>query len=149
MEIFNENLLTPLFSSENTEDEKNDCVEFLNQLEGWKTKCKNLHWSSPKLNIHVKLDEFGNSLSSYQDSLAEGYMGINGKLPLNILKGISCEATNARDFIEEVRRNTINFYKKLPQDVMYKGITSDCETFIQEINKYVYLFKLCDVPAYL
>lgn len=149
MEIFNENLLTPLFSSENTEDEKNDCVEFLNQLEGWKTKCKNLHWSSPKLNIHVKLDEFGNSLSSYQDSLAEGYMGINGKLPPNILKGISCEVTNALDFIEEVRRNTINFYKKLPQDVMYKGITSDCETFIQEINKYVYLFKLCNVNAYL
>ena len=149
METFNENLLTPLFSSKNTEDEKNDCVEFLNQLEGWKTKCKNLHWSSPKLNIHVKLDEFGNSLSSYQDSLAEGYMGINGKLPPNILKGISCEATNALDFIEEVRRNTINFYKKLPQDVMYKGITSDCETFIQEINKYVYLFKLCDVTAYL
>ena len=148
METFNENLLTPLFSSKNIEDGKNDCVEFLNQLEGWKTKCKNLHWSSPKLNIHVKLDEFGNILSSYQDSLAEGYMGINGKLPSNILKGVSCEATNAFDFIEEVRRNTINFYKKLPQDVMYKGITSDCETFIQEINKYVYLFKLCDVVTY-
>ena len=148
METFNENLLTPLFSNKNIESEKNDCVEFLNQLEGWKTKCKNLHWSSPKLNIHVKLDEFGNILSSYQDSLAEGYMGINGKLPPNILKGVSCEATNAFDFIEEVRRNTINFYKKLPQDVMYKGITSDCETFIQEINKYVYLFKLCDVVAY-
>ena len=149
MEIFNENLLTPLFSSKNTEDEKNECVEFLNQLEGWKTKCKNLHWSSPKLSIHVKLDEFGNILSSYQDSLAEGYMGINGKLSPNILKGVSCEATNALDFIEGVRRNTINFYKELPQDVMYKGIASDCETFIQEINKYVYLFKLCDVAAYL
>ena len=63
MEIFNENLLTPLFSSKNTEGEKNDCVAFLNQLEGWKTKCKNLHWSSPKLSIHVKLDEFGNRIS--------------------------------------------------------------------------------------
>lgn len=23
-------------------------INFLNQLEGWKTKCKNLHWAAPK-----------------------------------------------------------------------------------------------------
>lgn len=28
-------------------------INFLNQLEGWKTKCKNLHWAAPKKNIHV------------------------------------------------------------------------------------------------
>lgn len=33
-------------------------INFLNQLEGWKTKCKNLHWAAPKKNIHVYLDEF-------------------------------------------------------------------------------------------
>ena len=149
MESFNENLLTPLLQNKINENERGGCVAFLNQLEGWKSKCKNLHWSAPKKNIHVYLDEFGDILSSYQDGLAEGYMGINGKLPPNMLKGVSCEVTNALDFIEEVRRNTINFYKELPQEVIYKGITSDCETFIQEINKYVYLFKLCDVNAYL
>ena len=151
MEIFDENLLTPLFSTTNNgtkDSDKSGCVTFLNQLEGWKTKCKNLHWSAPKKNIHVYLDDFASILSSYQDGLAEGYMGINGKLPPNMLKGVPCEATNALDFIEEVRRNTINFYKELPQDVIYKGITSECETFIQEINKYTYLFKLCDVVAY-
>lgn len=151
MEIFDENLLTPLFSTTNSgtkDSDKSGCVTFLNQLEGWKTKCKNLHWSAPKKNIHVYLDDFAGILSSYQDGLAEGYMGINGKLPPNMLKGVPCEATNALDFIEEVRRNTINFYKELPQDVIYKGITSECETFIQEINKYTYLFKLCDVVAY-
>ena len=30
-------------------------IEFLNKLEGWKTKCKNLHWAAPKKNIHVYL----------------------------------------------------------------------------------------------
>ena len=25
-------------------------IQFLNKLEGWKTKCKNLHWSAPKKN---------------------------------------------------------------------------------------------------
>ena len=145
METFNENLLTPLLSSKNTENEKNECVEFLNQLEGWKTKCKNLHWSAPKKNIHVYLDDFADILSSYQDGLAEGYMGINGKLGPSILEGISCETDNALDFIEQVKKKTILFYEGLPKETVYKGIVSECETFIQDINKYIYLFKLCDV----
>ena len=28
-------------------------INFINIIEGWKTKCKNLHWSAPKKNIHV------------------------------------------------------------------------------------------------
>ena len=30
-------------------------------------------------------------------------------------------------------------------ETIYKGIASECETFIQNINKYDYLFHLCDV----
>ena len=87
----------------------------------------------------------GDILSSYQDGLAEGYMGINGKLGPSILKGISCETDNALDFIEQVKKKTILFYEGLPKETVYKGIVSECETFIQNINKYIYLFKLCDV----
>lgn len=80
--MFEDSLFTPM------EDEREDntltggqfFINFLNQLEGWKTKCKNLHWAAPKKNIHVYLDEFLSILSSYQDSLAEGYMGILGKM---------------------------------------------------------------------
>ena len=40
-------------------------IDFLNQIEGWKTKCKNLHWAAPKKNIHVYLDEFLEMVSSF------------------------------------------------------------------------------------
>ena len=119
-------------------------INFLNRLEGWKTKCKNLHWAAPKKNIHVYLDEFLGILSDYQDSLAEGYMGILGKMQPNVIKGISSDTLNAIDFINEVRGATIVFYDKIPQETVYKGIASECETFIQNINKYKYLFELCD-----
>ena len=46
-------------------------INFINKLEGFKTKCKNLHWSAPKKNIHVYLDEFLDVISDYQDSIAE------------------------------------------------------------------------------
>ena len=52
---------------------------------------------------------------------------------------------NALDFIDQVKKKTILFYEGLPKETIYKGIVSECETFIQNINKYIYLFKLCDV----
>ncbi len=119
-------------------------IEFLNNLEGWKTKCKNLHWSAPKKNIHVYLDEFLAILQIYQDSLAEGYMGILPKMPPNAIKGTQCEALNAMDFITDIISKTLMFYDNIPSDTAYKGIASECETFIQDIFKYKYLFGLCN-----
>ena len=58
--MFEDSLFTPM----EEEREKTSItgsqffINFLNQLEGWKTKCKNLHWAAPKKNIHVYLDEF-------------------------------------------------------------------------------------------
>lgn len=123
-------------------------ITFLNKLEGWKTKCKNLHWSAPKKNIHEYLDDFLDILSNYQDELAEEIMGITDKFQPNILKGIPSNALNAFDFIDEVKMGTLAFYDKIPQDSIYKGVTSECETFIHNINKYIYLFKLSDIRLY-
>lgn len=147
----NDMLLTPIGVSKQ-EDPSMSLSEFfigfLNRLEGWKTKCKNLHWAAPKKNIHVYLDEFLDILSEYQDGLAEGYMGILGKMQPNVIKGTPSDSLNAIDFINEVRGATIVFYDKIPQETIYKGIASECETFIQNINKYKYLFELCDIRPY-
>ena len=144
-----DNLFTPMESSRSIEVSGSQFfINFLNQLEGWKTKCKNLHWAAPKKNIHVYLDEFLDILSDYQDGLAEGYMGILGKMQPNVIKGIPSDTLNAIDFINEVRGATVVFYDKIPQETVYKGIASECETFIQNINKYKYLFELCDIRPY-
>ena len=123
-------------------------VEFLNQIEGWKTKCKNLHWSASNHPLHVLLGDFGDLLADYQDGLAEGYMGIRGKLDSHILHGVPCHCITASAFISEVRIATITFYDSLPKETVYKGIVSECETFIQNINKYSYLFNLCNELEY-
>ena len=144
-------LLTPLEVNKQEDLSMNPSeffINFLNKLEGWKAKCKNLHWAAPKKNIHVYLDEFLDILSDYQDGLAEGYMGILGKMQPNVIKGIPIDSLNAIDFINEVRGATIVFYDKIPQETIYKGIVSECETFIQNINKYKYLFELCDIRPY-
>ena len=141
-----DNLFTPMESSRSTEVSGSQLfINFLNQLEGWKTKCKNLHWAAPKKNIHVYLDEFLGIISDYQDSLAEEYQGLLGHMAPNVIRGIGSEALNAIDFIREVKSGTVKFYEAIPTDTIYSGIKSECETFIHNILKYKYLFELCDV----
>ena len=144
-------LLTPMSSTRSVEEEITGSqffINFLNQLEGWKTKCKNLHWAAPKKNIHVYLDDFLSVISDYQDSVAEDYQGILGHMAPNAIKGISCDCLNAIDFIKEVSIKTEEFYNKIPQDTCYVGIKSETETFIHNVFKYKYLFELCDVRPY-
>ena len=120
-------------------------LRFINRLEGWKTKCKNLHWAAPKKNVHVYLDEFLEVVSDYQDTVAEGIMGVlNIHLGPNDVKGDPGNAQNAQQFVDEVKAGTLEFYKQIPEDPLYVGLKSECETFIQNINKYDYLFSLCD-----
>lgn len=140
-----DSLFTPMESSRNTTMSSSILfINFINQLEGWKTKCKNLHWAAPRKNIHEYLDDFLAILSDYQDGLAEGYMGILGKMGPNVIEGVSCSANNAAVFIIEVKNATLTFYNKIPREPIYKGLTSECEVFIQNINKYDYLFHLCE-----
>lgn len=123
-------------------------IDFINVIEGWKTKCKNLHWSAPKKNIHVYLDEFLAILSDYQDSIAEDYQGILGQMQPNAVKGTPSETLNAIDFIKEVADKTMEFYSSIPEDTAFVGIKSETETFIHNIYKYTYLFRLTDVRPY-
>lgn len=121
-------------------------IDFLCRLEGWKTRCKNLHWAAPKKNIHVYLDEFLDVLSGFQDALAEDIMGLLGsRLSPNSINGTSCSSDNAIDFINQVNTATIIFYNKISDNPNYVGIKSETETFIHNIKKYNYLFNLCDV----
>ena len=144
-----DSLFTPMESSRSTKVSGSQFfINFLNQLEGWKTKCKNLHWAAPKKNIHVYLDEFLDILSNYQDSLAEEYQGLLGHMQPNVIKGTPCDCLNAIDFINEVKSNTYKYYDNIPEGTSYAGIKSECETFIHNILKYKYLFELCDVRPY-
>ena len=146
-----ESLLTPMESTRNMGNESSGpqfFINFLNQLEGWKTKCKNLHWAAPKKNIHVYLDEFLDILSDYQDGLAEEYQGLLGHMQPNVIKGIESITLNAIDFISEVKQSTFKFYSKIPEGIEFSGIKSECETFIHNILKYKYLFELCDNKPY-
>ena len=141
-------LMDEMFKTSPDENPSQFFIRFINLLEGWKTKCKNLHWAAPKNNIHVRLDEFLGVISDYQDSLAEEYQGLLGHMQPNVVKGTPSDALNAIDFINEVKAGTTKFYENIPEGTLYAGIRSECETFIHNILKYKYLFELCNLRPY-
>lgn len=134
----------PTISKSETNGNPTDLyINFLCQIEGWKTKCKNLHWAAQNDSIHRRLDDLADVLSSYQDVLAEDYMGINGRVRPDILTGISSNAIEPNTFISEIIENTLSFYSQIDSSVVYAGIKSETETFIHNLNKIKYLFSLC------
>lgn len=134
----------PTISKSETNGNPTDLyINFLCQIEGWKTKCKNLHWAAQNDSIHRRLDDLADVLSSYQDALAEDYMGINGRVRPDILTGISSNAIEPNTFISEIIENTSGFYSQIDSSVDYAGIKSETETFIHNLNKIKYLFSLC------
>lgn len=141
-------LMDDMFKDTPNENPSQLFISFINLLEGWKTKCKNLHWAAHRKNIHTYLDEFLDILSDYQDSLAEEYQGLLGHMQPNAVKGTPSDTLNAIDFINEVKAGTFKFYESIPEGTSYAGIRSECETFIHGILKYKYLFELTDVRPY-
>lgn len=123
-------------------------LEILNKLEGYKTKCKNLHWAAEKMNTHKLLDEFLSVISDYQDSIAEEIMGIRGEhLNPNDIKPITDNSEDPYQFVKKLTADILSFRKNIPDKVIYEGMRSECDTFIHNLAKYNYLFSLCDVHS--
>ena len=121
-----------------------EIIHFLNILEGYKTRCKNLHWAADNINTHEYLDKFLDEISEFQDAIAEGYLGIKGNLNNDDIRGIFIKADSAFELAFKLRGDLIYFYDGIPDIALYKGLMSECENFIQVVNKYKYLFGLCN-----
>ena len=149
--IFADSSLESLFKAETIAQETNtgmSFIVFIDLIEGWKTRCKNLHWSAPKKNVHEDLDKFMDALNSFEDSIVEDYQGTNGKFQPNAVKGTQCDCLNAIDLIKEVIIKTKEFYNTITDDIDYIGIKSETESFIHKLKVFAYLFSLDDVRPY-
>lgn len=136
-----ETLITDAFKR--TEPQLNYFITYLNLLEGYKTRVKNLHWSANGFNIHKNLDELLDIISEFQDSVAEESMGIYGQMKVSDITGTLCSIYDPIRLIKDIKAKTERFYKGLNDNISYIGIRSETETFVHNLNKYIYLFSLC------
>ena len=122
--------------------ERNVVKQFLGRLSGFVHKAKSLHWAAEGKDIHEYLDGIWEETYKFQDTIAEGFMGIDGKLDSDI-PFLMPEAKSPEDFISELEEKVEEFYSQLPDLAKFKGLSGEIESFIQTIEKYKYLFSLC------
>jgi DNA-binding ferritin-like protein len=121
---------------------KTNILNYINKLQGYKTAIKNLHWSSKTMSEHKLLDEIADSVANNQDEIAEMCQGIYGKFKLNELKSKRYNIINSKKMLHDMLRDTKSFYSSIKGREL-TGVRSVVETFIGDINKFIYLMEMC------
>ena len=125
-------------------------VDYINELEGAKTKIKNLHWAaktlpvSDKRGTHLYLDDFLGIVGDFQDTVAESSQGILGEMSAASIKGKDLPCVTPKELIRYLLEVTVAFYNSMPAETVYVGIKSETEVFIKDLTKYKYLFRLAE-----
>lgn len=117
-------------------------MSYINRLESYKTAIKNLHWSSKHMSEHKLLDDIADSLSTYQDEIAEVAQGVYGKIKLNELKPRKYNIVNSKKMLIDLLNDTKNFLPSTRSKDLV-GLRSVVESFIAEVSKFQYLMDMC------
>lgn len=117
-------------------------INYINQLHGYTTAIKNLHWSSSTMSEHKLCDDIADSIASNEDEIAEICQGIYGQIGKNELKPIQYTISNTKSMLNDLLKDTEAFYEKIEGNE-FIGLRSVIENFLGEINKFQYLIKLC------
>lgn len=117
---------------------RDNVINFINKLEGFKSAALNFHWASKNLSQHKLCEEIADAIADFQDKVSEVEQSINGKFKLNVLKAEPYKETNLRAFVEDVLDATNEFMKTIEGDT-YAGMKSDCESFLSDMQRNLYL----------
>ena len=94
------------------------------------------------MNEHKLLDDIADSVANNQDEIAEMCQGLYGKIKLNELKPKRYNITNSKKLLADMLRDTKSFYSSIKGREL-TGVRSVVESFIGELNKFVYLMDMC------
>ena len=117
-------------------------LTYLNQIEGYKTAIKSLHWDAKNMSEHKLWDDIADSVAEIQDNVSEMAQGIDKQIPLNTLAPTHYHVSSKEQILKDILADTKTLHKALGESEEYIGIRSELESFIGEINKYNYLLKI-------
>jgi hypothetical protein len=119
-----------------------EILNFENRLQGYRTRVKELHFSSKKHSIHVILDDFSNDLASYEDEVMEDAQAIHGQFTPGEISPVLPKSLDAESLLREIRADLVNMREFFQNESMYMGCQSETEAFFHTVNKTIYLIKL-------
>ena len=127
--------------------DKKFLLSVIGRIEGYKTRLKELHWSSPSHSIHVVIDDFSSEIAEFEDALAENSMALLGFIYPGELNP---ELPGEKEFealLESVRGLLGAIKKECGEDMMWSGVINLVDDFWTTTNRFVYLSKICKREA--
>lgn len=138
------NILSDLNDNKEVSCECCDDVIYVAKIMAFCDKFKTLHWGASNMSYHKALDEFTEIIETYKDEIAENIQSIVGQFVSSQFTKLELPiSNNPLEVINELKICVNNWLEAHSDNIEYEGCRNATSGFLQDVHKYVYLFRLC------
>ena len=116
--------------------------DYLNFIEGAKTRIKNLHWTEEDNAKHVYLDELSEEVSKFEDKIAEAGQANFGRFKDGEIVGMDIQTSDPVMIVDLLLDMTSGFRSKLNERLVYNGEISWVDDFLATLKQIKYRLQL-------
>lgn len=116
--------------------------DYLNFIEGAKTRIKNLHWTEEDNAKHVYLDELSEEVSKFEDKIAEAGQANFGRFKDGEIVGMDIQTSDPIMIVDLLLDMTSSFRSKLNERLVYNGEISWVDDFLATLKQSKYRLQL-------
>ena len=122
--------------------EKKVFNEYLNFIEGAKTRLKNIHWGEEDNSKHVYLDDLSEEVGEFEDKIAEAGQAGFGRFKDGEIQGDKVEEDDPVKICQMIFDRTIEFRKELEGKDEYNGEISWIDDFLASLKQSKYRLQI-------
>lgn len=122
--------------------EKRVFNEYLNFIEGAKTRLKNIHWGEEDNSKHVYLDDLSEEVGEFEDKIAEAGQAGFGRFKDGEIQGDKIEEDDPVKICQMIFDRTIEFRKELEGKDEYNGEISWIDDFLASLKQSKYRLQM-------
>lgn len=122
--------------------EKKVFNEYLNFIEGAKTRLKNIHWGEEDNSKHVYLDDLSEEVGEFEDKIAEAGQAGFGRFKDGEIQGDKVEEDDPVKIYQMIFDRTIEFRKELEGKDEYNGEISWIDDFLASLKQSKYRLQM-------
>ena len=121
--------------------EQKDFFEFIQKLEGFKVRFKELHWNAIGTPEHLLIDRILDEISDFQDKFAETGFTVFGKFATGCFVALTelIVAENTKDALQEVLETIFDVKELLINQPRLCDFSALCDEGISLTRRLIYL----------
>lgn len=123
-------------------EEKHVFNQYLNFIEGAKTRLKNIHWGEKDNSKHIYLDDLSDEVSDFEDKIAEAGQSGFGRFKDGEVQGDEIEESDPIKICQMIFDRTVGFRKELEGKDYFNGEISWIDDFLASLKQSKYRLQM-------